>query len=162
MGERAPFDRPIWLSWQRPSYKWILERKNGRTVSAVDIQRRYLELAQKHLTGMDEESDWVLREWEATLDGLERDPMSLLGRLDWVSKKWLLQMFIDEEKVDWKDPWLLSLDLEYHNINANRGLYYDLENTGVAHRVLTEAQVDRACSEPPKDTRAKARSETNY
>jgi len=85
--------------------------------------------------------------------------MSLLGRLDWVSKKWLLQMFIDEEKVDWKDPWLLSLDLEYHNINANRGLYYDLENTGVAHRVLTEAQVDRACSEPPKDTRAKARSE---
>lgn len=152
---------PVWALKEisrDPTCKWILDRKNGRTISAVDIQRRYLELAQRTMSGLDEESDWVLREWELTLDALERDPMTLLGKLDWVTKKWLLQMFVDEENVDWKDPWLQSLDLEYHNLNPNRGLYYDLENKGVAHRVLSEAQLERANHQPPEDTRAKGRS----
>ena len=152
---------PVWALKEisrDSTYKWVLERKNGRTITAIDIQRRYLEMAQQHLAGLDEESDWVLREWESTLNALERDPMSLVGRLDWVTKKWLLQMFIDEEKVDWKDPWLQSLDLEYHNLNPNRGLYYDLERKGVVHRVLTDEHVERSCTEPPQDTRARARS----
>ena len=69
---------------------------------------------------MDEESDWVLREWARTLDDLERDPMLLVGRLDWVAKKWLLDTFVEAEGLKANDPWLQSLDLEYHNINPNR------------------------------------------
>ncbi len=152
---------PVWALKEvsrDPTNRWILERKNGRTISAVDIQRSYLELAERHLSGMDEESDWVLREWARTLDDLERDPMSCVDRVDWVSKKWLLDMFVEEEGLDWNDPWLQSLDLEYHNIDPNRGLYFDLERRGVVRRVLEEERVDRASHEPPQDTRAKARS----
>ena len=152
---------PVWALKEisrDPTCSWILERKNGRTISAIDIQRRYLELSEKYLKDLDEESDWVLREWARTLDDLERDPMLLVGRLDWVAKKWMLDTFIESEGLDWNDPWLQSLDLEYHNINPNRGFYFDLEQRGLIEQVLTEERIERACFEPPQDTRAKARS----
>ena len=85
--------------------------------------------------------------------------MSLNDRIDWVTKKWLLDMFVESEGLDWHDPWLQSLDLEYHNVNPNRGLYLDLERKGLTKRVLTEADIDRASCEPPQNTRAYARSE---
>jgi len=154
-------DDPVWALKaisRDPTYAWILDRADGGTISAVDVQRRYLALAQKNLAGMDSESDWVLREWERTLDDLARDPMTLVDRVDWVAKKWLLETFMASERLGWGDPWLQSLDLEYHNINPNRGLYFDLERQGRMARVLTESDIDRASIEPPADTRAKARS----
>ena len=153
---------PVWALKEisrDPTHKWILDRKNGQTISAIDIQRSYLDLALRHLQGLDEESDWVLREWERTLDGLETDPMQLKDRLDWVAKKWLLETFMKEESIGWDDPWLQSLDLEFHNIDPNRGLYHDLVQQGLIERVLTDEQVDWACSHPPQNTRAKARAE---
>ena len=153
---------PVWALKEisrDPTFKWVLERKNGRTISAIDIQRRYLELAQRHLQGIDEESDWVLVEWERTLDGLEKDPMDLKDRLDWVAKKWMLEMFVESEGLSWNDPWLQSLDLEFHNIDPKRGFFYDMENKGMISSVLTDEQIDRASFEPPQDTRAKGRSE---
>ena len=152
---------PVWALKEisrDPTYTWLLERMNGRTISAIDVQRRYLALAERHLRGMDAESDWVLREWARTLDDLEQDPMRLVDRADWVAKKWLLETFMASEGVEWGDPWLQSLDLEYHNINPNQGLYFDLERRGMMERVLTEADIDRASIEPPQDTRARARS----
>ena len=153
---------PVWALKEisrDPTFKWVLERKNGRTISAIDIQRRYLELAQRHLQGIDEESDWVLVEWERTLDGLEKDPMDLKDRLDWVAKKWMLEMFVESEGLSWNDPWLQSLDLEFHNIDPKRGFFYDMENKGMISRILTDEQIDKASFEPPQDTRAKGRSE---
>jgi proteasome accessory factor A len=152
---------PVWALKEisrDPTHKWILDRKNGRTISAVDIQRCYLELAKKHLTGLDDESDWVLVEWERTLDDLEADPMRCVDRIDWVTKKWLLDMFREDEGLEWSDPWLQSLDLEYHNINPERGLYHDLYRKGAIQKVLSDDHVIRAGSEPPQDTRAKGRS----
>ena len=152
---------PVWALKEisrDPTHKWILARQNGRTISAIDIQRVYLGLAQRHLRGLDEESDWVLDAWERTLDDLEADPMQLSDRLDWVAKKWLLDAFRESENLSWNDPWLQSLDLEYHNIDPNRGLYFDLEQQGRMQRVLTDDQIERACLTPPMDTRAKARA----
>ena len=85
--------------------------------------------------------------------------MELKDRLDWVAKKWMLEMFVQSEGVDWNDPWLQSLDLEYHNIDPNRGFYLDLEHKGMTHRILTEEQIARAGDEPPADTRARGRSD---
>lgn len=152
---------PVWALKEisrDPTYRWILDRHNGQTISAIDVQRGYLDLAQRHLKGLDEESDWVLREWARTLDDLEKDPMLLVDRLDWVTKKWLLESFQENEGLNWDDPWLQSLDLEYHNIDPHRGLYYDLERQGAIERVLTDKQIEEACTRPPQNTRAKARA----
>jgi proteasome accessory factor A len=136
------------------TYKWKLRLSNGSTISAIDLQRKYLDLARQHYAGQDSETDWVITEWESVLNQLARDPMSLTDSLDWVAKKWLLETFIDEEGVSWDDPWLQSLDLEYHNINQDEGLYYGLEAQELMRRVVTDRQIEHAIHHPPSDTRA--------
>ena len=136
------------------TYEWLFKLKDGRSISAIELQRAYLALAEKHLAGRDSETDWVLLEWESVLDGLEEDPMNLSDRLDWVAKKWMLETFISEEGVSWDDAWLQSLDLEYHNIDLEVGLYYGLEAQGLMRRVVTDEQIEAAIHHPPPDTRA--------
>jgi proteasome accessory factor A len=76
--------------------------------------------------------------------------MSLIDRLDWVAKKWLLETFMEEEGVTWDDIWLQSLDLEYHNIDLDEGLYYGIP----MRRVVTDDQIEAALHNPPIGTRA--------
>ena len=140
------------------SFKWEVQLEDGRYTTAVEIQRQYLELAEKHLRGKDAEGDWVLDEWRFVLDALTYDPMSLIDRIDWVTKKWLLESFIEAEGIDWQDPWLQSLDLEYHNLNPDKGLYHDLRKRGMIKKLIDEERVNRAIVNPPQDTRAKTRS----
>jgi proteasome accessory factor A len=135
-------------------YQWQVKLNDGRTISAIDIQRQYLSLAQKHLSGRDYDTDWVLAEWEDVLNKLERDPASLFDRLDWAAKKWLLEEFIESEKLTWDDPWLQSIDLEYHNIDTESGLYYELLRKGIMRRVITDEQIHHAIFHPPGGTRA--------
>lgn len=133
--------------------KATVRRKNGRTISGMEIQEQYLAAAQRTLAGSDPESDWILREWEDTLCQLSQERSRLVGKLDWVTKQWLLETFIREERIGWDDPWLASLDLEYHNVNPARGLYLGLEAEGKAWRMTTESDVQQAMSMGPCDTR---------
>jgi Pup amidohydrolase len=133
--------------------KATVRRKNGQTVSGLELQEQYYTAALRTLAGSDAESDWVLREWGETLTLLSQDRSQLVGKLDWVTKLWLFETFIREERIGWDDPWLASLDLEYHNVNAERGLFLGLEAEGKAWRLTTDADVERALSSGPHDTR---------
>ena len=139
-------------------FKWEVQLADGRYTTANEIQRQYLDLAERYMRGKDEEGDWVLDEWRFVLDGLAHDPMSLIDRVEWVAKKWLLENFINEEGLDWRDNWIQSLDLEFHNLNPDKGLYFDLLDRGLMKKVLDDGQVRRAIVRPPQDTRARARS----
>jgi proteasome accessory factor A len=137
-----------------PSFRWIVELDDGRTIGAVDLQRVYLSDAKRLLEGLDEETDWVLREWEATLDGLEADPSAMSDRIDWVAKRGLLQQFREAEELDWQDEMLRSLDLAYHDVDPEAGLYHGLEQAGAVRRIVDDEAIERAMTEPPSDTRA--------
>ena len=140
------------------SRQWAVEMEGGRQTSALEIQRTLLEKARRFVAGRDEESDWVLREWEKMLDGLERDPQELVGRCDWVTKKWLLDAFVEAEGLDWENAddlaWLQSQDLEYHNIDPEEGLFLMLEGQDQVERLIGEKSIARALIEPPAGTRA--------
>ncbi len=137
--------------------KSTVRMKNGRSFTGVEIQQAYSEAAERTLSGTDEETDWLLHEWKKTLDLLVSDRQRLVGRLDWVTKLWLLETFVREERLAWDDPWLMSLDLEYHNVNPERGLYLGLEAEGKAWRMTTDADVERALAAGPADTRGGVR-----
>ena len=141
-----------------PEWKWLVKRLDGSKIGAIDLQRIYLELAQQHLAEKDAQTDWVLREWEYVLAGLELDPMTLADRLDWVAKRKLFRMYMDAEGVGWQDDVLQSLDLEYHNANPETGLYYGLVQAGQMQRVTTDEAIEAAVTVPPPDTRALGRS----
>ena len=140
------------------TYKWEVQLEDGSYTTAGEIQYEYLKLAERYLRGKDGEGDWVLDEWRFVLGALECDPMSLIDRLDWVTKKWLLESFMVAEGLDWNDNWIQSLDLEYHNLNPDKGLYFDLRKQGVTKRLLDDDLVKQSIITPPQDTRSRARS----
>ncbi|WP_447978547.1 proteasome accessory factor PafA2 family protein [Candidatus Nitrospira bockiana] len=136
-----------------PDLKAVVARRSGRTITGLELQAAYYEAARRTLGGMDEETDWVLNEWGDTLALLAADRDRLVGRLDWVTKRWLLETFVREERIGWDDPWLASLDLEYHNVNPDRGLFLGLEADGRTRRITDEAAVESALTLGPPDTR---------
>lgn len=138
---------------------WRITLASGRTLSAIDVQEQYLEAAVRHCRGQDEETDWVLDQWEAVLCDLRGDYTKLVGRVDWASKLWLLETFREAEQVGWDDPWLKSLDMEYHNLDPMKGLYFGLEQEGRAPRLTTDSAVALAQEHPPRNTRAFGRGE---
>ena len=69
-------------------------------------------------------------------------------RVDWAAKKFLLNELQGEEKLQWSDPWLQAIDLEYHNIDLERGLYYELLRQGSMRRVVSEDEIRRAIFSP--------------
>jgi proteasome accessory factor A len=131
-----------------------IERIGGPPLTALEVQRIYFDEAHQRYQGQDEDTDWTLNEWGATLDALETDPFSLADRLDWAAKFALLDAFRTEEKLGWDDPYLQSLDLAYHDVNPEAGLYYGLEQSGEMRRLVTDARIQAAMSCPPADTRA--------
>ena len=139
--------------------RWIVQLQSGKTISAIDIQEQFLNAAQAHYRGQDEETDWVLEQWEAVLHDVRDNYEQLVGRVDWASKLWLLESFRESEGLEWTDPMLKSLDLEYHNLNPKKGLYYGLLEEGRAPRLTTDKAIDLAMEHPPKNTRAFARGE---
>jgi proteasome accessory factor PafA2 len=139
-----------------PSLKQTVELQNGKRVTAVQLQLEYLDLARRYAAGRQLEP-WAaetLREWEATLAALERDPLELADRIDWVIKKVMIDRFMERKGVDWESAQVQMMDLQYHDIRPEKGLYHLLERQGQVRRVVTDGEIMRAITEPPEDTRA--------
>ena len=136
------------------TYDWIIELKDGRKISAIDVQRIYLTAAANISDDGAEDRQWILGEWENVLNDLERDVMVTRNRVDWAAKKFLLDALQEEEKLSWRDPWLQSIDLEYHNVDLERGLYYELVRQGSMRRIVSEDEIKMSIFTPPETTRA--------
>ena len=96
----------------------------------------------------------VLDRWESVLGRLETDPMSLSRELDWVAKLQILEGYRQRDGLDWGSHRLEAVDLQYSDVRPDKGLYHRLEATGRFDRIVTDAEIDRAVTEPPEDTRA--------
>lgn len=141
-----------------PTRRWVVELEGGRTIGALDVQWQLHALARRHLGGRDEETDWLLDSWSYTLDALASKPEALLGGVDWISKRWLLEQFMAAENLSWSDPWLQSLDLEYHNVDPERGLFFGLKPAKRIGEWNNLVRQKDATVAPPSDTRASGRA----
>ena len=129
--------------------------------TAIELQWEFLRLARKYAdeTGLeacggDEIGGVVLDRWEQTLHALERDPFELDGQLDWITKWNLLRAYVDRDDLAWDDPKLELLAVQYHDVRPGRSLYERLVRAGKVERLVDEADVYEAMSEPPPTTRA--------
>jgi proteasome accessory factor A len=142
-----------------PTLRQTLTLHDGRTLTAVQLQMEYLDLARKYVEdryGADADAQTldVLARWESVLDRLERDPMSLASELDWVAKLKLLEQYRQRDGLAWDDPKLQLIDIQYSDIRPEKGLYHRLVQGGRIERLLADDTVERAMHEPPTDTRA--------
>lgn len=132
---------------------------DGRKLTAVELQRDYLDQAKKFVEdryGADADAQTVdvLERWESVLDRLARDPMECAGELDWVAKLKLLTQYRDRDGLDWDDAKLHLIDLQYADLRPEKGLYHRLVGSGRIERLLTDDEVTAAVTRPPEDTRA--------
>src|SRR5436190_1479245 len=113
----------------QPEGPWLVQLADGRCADAVHLLQEYQAAAKSELKGRDQETDDLLAIWGDVLNGLATRPDSLIGKVDWITKRWLLQQFCEQEKIAWNHPWLKSQDLEYHQIDPSRSLGLALAQT---------------------------------
>jgi proteasome accessory factor PafA2 len=138
-----------------------LQLDDGKRLTAVQIQAEYLQMAFDYVAtrGADPMTKDVLTKWEHVIDCLGRDPMELDQQIDWVMKKSLIEQFMDRKSIGWDSPQVHMLDLQYHDLRPEKGLYYILEKQGRTERIVTDDEITAAILEPPDDTRAYFRGE---
>jgi proteasome accessory factor A len=135
---------------------------NGRELTAVEIQREYFERAVRFAQRRDgdERTRSVLAEWGGALDALERGDLDRLERkIDWVAKMRLIDRYRAKHDLPLTHPRVALMDLTYHEVNRDRGLYYLLEHRGLMERVVNDRDIQRAMRDPPQTTRARLRGE---
>ena len=134
----------------------------GRTASALEIQREYYGRAVDFIerTGGDPMSKQVLELWGRTLDAVDAGDLSRIDReIDWATKYQLIERYRAKHNLPLSSPRIAQLDLAYHDIQRNRGLYYLLQKRGAVDRVTTDLAIFEAKNVPPQTTRAKLRGD---
>jgi proteasome accessory factor A len=136
---------------------------NGKKISALELQTEYYEKVSEFVgrEGLATPSiDRVLDLWERTLRAVAEDKLGLVDtEIDWAIKYRLLERYSAKHKLSLADPRIAQLDLAYHDIRRNRGIFGLMEVRGLAARATTDPAIFRAKVIPPQTTRAKLRGD---
>jgi proteasome accessory factor A len=142
----------------QPDGPWRVALADGRCVEAIELLFEYQQAAKANLSGRDDETDLLLAVWNNTLVSLAADPEELVGKVDWITKRWLLRQFCQQENIPWSHPWLKSQDLEYHQIDPARSLGLALACTPPGWEI-PHKEITQAATQAPGNTRAAVRAQ---
>lgn len=133
--------------------------EDGRYATALDIQREFHSLLARYFAeaaAPNQEEQELLAEFGRVLDALGDLPNredDLVGVLDWVTKKILLEE-LRGRGIAWDDPRMRIRDELYHNVNPDVGLWRWLEDSGYLKRLVSDEEIRSALVNPPENTRA--------
>jgi proteasome accessory factor A len=97
--------------------------------------------------------------WQHCIERIEKDPLSLDRECDWVIKYHLLDAYRKRHDVPLGHPRVSLIDLQYHDVDRRRGIFYLLQKAGKVERVTTDEAIEQAMEAPPQTTRARLRGE---
>ncbi len=140
-----------------------------KKMTAIEIQKWYLNQAKSYLKEkviLNPEMQMIIKLWEEILYKIEHDPKSLFGRIDWITKKILMNDFLMREKQihpnsndpldihfvtkeDYKKFYtsLKIIDIKYHDLY--NGYFQELEKAGLTKSFFTENEIEKAITSPP-------------
>lgn len=130
--------------------------------TAVQIQRGLLQRAQRFVAehgAHHEHVETVLELWERALESVETGDHTLIDHdIDWAIKKRLVEEVADARGLEMGHRRLEQVDMAYHDVNPDRGLFHMLRRRGRATDVLDAGAVTEAMITPPA-TRAALRGQ---
>jgi proteasome accessory factor A len=136
---------------------------NGREISAIAMQSEYFEKVADFVARqgiVDPVTQQAMELWERSIKAVGSGDLHLIDReIDWVIKLRLIERYMRKNNMTLEDARIAQLDLAYHDIRRNRGLFYLLERGGAVDSILTPDQVETAKNIAPQTTRAKLRGD---
>ena len=134
---------------------------NGREMTALEIQGEYLSRALKYAERRDLSplEKQALDMWEHCLTQLESDPLKLDREVDWVIKHNLIEAYREKHDLPLSHPRVALLDLQYHDVNRDRGIFYKMQARDLVERICSDSDIATAVETPPQTTRARLRGE---
>lgn len=136
---------------------WEMSGTRPRTMKAVDVQGFYLNQVASKIPNPSPLERLVISMWGDVLRRLSTDPAETFGLVDWATKRALIEDVRATEEGKHYSPQ--TIDLTYHNLDRETGLYFGLEQNGTAERLVSSAAVAHFTSRAPRTTRAWARGE---
>lgn len=138
-----------------------LEIVDSPALSAIELQWRYLALGESYVGSSDLPPVYklALTEWRGLLEDFSIGYAALADRLDWAAKLTIMEGYRQRDGLDWSDPKLALLDLQYHDIDPGRGLYHQLVRRGMIRTLFSPADIEYAAGHAPEGTRAWFRGE---
>jgi proteasome accessory factor A len=97
--------------------------------------------------------------WKHCITTIAGDPLKLNKEVDWVIKYHLIEGFRTRHQLPLDDAKTQMLDIQYHDIKRDRGVFYGLQQNGLVERICSQTDIEQAKSEPPQTTRAKLRGD---
>ncbi len=138
-----------------------VELADGRRLTAIEIQQEYLDTVRAHVgtvIAANDEVERILGLWDRALRAVrDQDPGLIDTEIDWAIKLRLLERYRSRLGCSWDDPRLVRLELGYHDISPQRGLFARLVRDGLAATVVDDALIERAKTVAPETTRAHLR-----
>lgn len=128
-----------------PTLRARVPLRDGGDMTALEMQRWYLNRAREYCASSSVvalETHRILELWGQALDALAEDPGTLVGRIDWVTKRLLLEQCVHDGPETRK-----KIDLRYHEIDD--GYFRQLEAEGAATSIVDARAVKRAMQVPP-------------
>ncbi len=134
---------------------------NGREATALEIQSEYLSRALRYADRRDFSplEKQALGMWEQALTQIEKDPLGQDRQADWVIKYKLIEAYRERHGLELTDPKVALVDLQYHDINRKRGVFYRMQDRGLVERICDDTEIEEAIDTPPQTTRARLRGE---
>jgi proteasome accessory factor A len=136
---------------------------NGRELSAIEMQSEYFGKVTDFVARrgiVDPVTQRVMELWERSIKAVGAGDLHLIDReIDWVIKLRLIERYMRKNDMTLENARIAQLDLAYHDIRRERGLFYLLERGGAVDSILTPEQVELAKNIAPQTTRAKLRGD---
>ena len=143
-------------------FRYSFRLSSGREITALQMQNEMYNIVSS-MPGLDELLEkpfyrYALNLWRRSLDALESEDYALVDmELDWMIKRKFMNSYKEKHQLNDMDSRLILLDISYHNIRKDRGLFYILEKSGMAKTLITNNDVNSAMENPPETTRAALR-----
>ncbi|WP_114906404.1 depupylase/deamidase Dop [Ornithinimicrobium murale] len=143
-----------------PTLRATVDLVDGRQLTALEILAVYREAIQDHLgPAVDADTREVLEHWDSVAADLATDPSRCVGRVDWVTKQALLEGYRRRDGMEWGDPRLTAIDIQWSDLDPSRGLAARMRASGRLVSLVTPEEVAEAVIRPPQETRAWFRGE---
>ncbi len=137
------------------SLKTAVPLRDKTKKSALEIQRYYCKEAEKYVKSCEEisiEYFEIIKLWKQTLDALENDPGLLVGRIDWITKRYLIETAGKDESFEVKK----KIDIAYHELATG---YHDiLKDKGISPQMIDDETIENAIHEPSSPEKVQMRS----